>query len=419
MFKTKEELQNSVVSAYRDSVKIFLLEWCTGLGKSFGALKLVQKISPKKVLLLVAEDAHKDNWKEEMYKFYNMFDYNIIRDTDLTIECYASLKNYENTQWDVIILDECHHISDLRREVLMSMTVSKVIALSATIESDKRYDLICNIFGDNRADNNNYASIVPLKDAIAWGLIPEPDIYLIPMELDNTISNQQIIESWGDKKKQKVIQCTYLDMWRYKKDKTTYPDVQLVISCTEFQKNQYYDDSIEYFKKLYMRNYQQFIYNKWMRLGNDRKRFLGELKTSQINKLLMQIRRAKKRFICFCTSIEQADILSNNQAIHSKNPDSNKLLELFQTKKRNELICVGKLTEGQNLVDIEVGIIGQLDGKERPFTQKHGRVLRSENPIQFIFYYKNTRDEEYLNKIMENVNLEYVQTVESLNKFII
>lgn len=47
------------------------------------------------------------------------------------------------------------------------------------------------------------------------------------------------------------------------------------------------------------------------------------------------------------------------------------------------------------------------------------RVLRSENPIQFIFYYKNTRDEEYLNKIMENVNLEYVQTVESLNKFII
>ena len=32
------------------------------------------------------------------------------------------------------------------------------------------------------------------------------------------------------------------------------------------------------------------------------------------------------------------------------------------------------LTEGQNLKDIDAGIIIQLDGKERPFTQKHGEV---------------------------------------------
>lgn len=45
------------------------------------------------------------------------------------------------------------------------------------------------------------------------------------------------------------------------------------------------------------------------------------------------------------------------------------------------------------------------------------RVLRSENPIQFIFYYKNTRDEEYLNNILENINEEYIQIIESLNTY--
>lgn len=362
---TKDYIQNEVIKYYEKNVLI--LEHCTGLGKSFSSIKIQDRIKPKNTLILVAEDAHKDNWKEE----YNKLNLNYLL-TTTTIECYASLKNYENTQWDLVIFDEAHHISDLRKFFISTMNIKQGVFLSATLDDSLIHEFYKVLLGDN--SNSYYHSKISLKQAITWGLIPEPDIYLIPMELDNTISNQQIIESWGDKKKQKVIQCTYLDMWRYKKDKTTYPDVQLVISCTEFQKNQYYDDSIEYFKKLYMRNYQQFIYNKWMRLGNDRKRFLGELKTSQINKLLMQIRRAKKRFICFCTSIEQADILSNNQAIHSKNPDSNKLLELFQTKKRNELICVGKLTEGQNLVDIEVGIIGQLDGKERPFTQKHGEV---------------------------------------------
>lgn len=373
MFKSKEELQDHLVKCYNESFKVFLLEWATGTGKSFGALRLLQKINPKKVLLLVAEDAHKDNWIEEMYKYYNLYDYNIVQNIDLTIECYASLKNYENTEWDLIILDECHHISELRESILRTLKVNKVIGLSATVETDPRYRLICETFGDNRAIDKHYHSEVSLKKAIEWGLIPEPDIYLIPLELNMFISNQEIRESWGVKKNQKKIHCSYLDMWKYKKDKKTYPDVELIISCTETQKNEYFNTNIEYFKKLYMRNYQPHIYNKWMRLGNDRKRFLGELKTNYINILLGKIRSSKKRFICFCTSIEQADKLSNNQAIHSKNPESDKLLELFQTKKRNELICVGKLTEGQNLVDIEVGVIGQLDGKERPFTQKHGR----------------------------------------------
>ena len=80
----------------------------------------------------------------------------------------------------------------------------------------------------------------------------------------------------------------------------------------------------------------------------------------------------------------------------------------FNEKKINSLFAIGMLQEGQNLVDIQAGIIVQLDGQERAFIQKSGRVYRAEDPIQCIFYYKNTRDEEYLNKAIENIDASFI-----------
>ena len=71
------------------------------------------------------------------------------------------------------------------------------------------------------------------------------------------------------------------------------------------------------------------------------------------------------------------------------------------------------LQEGQkNLTDIQVGIIVQLDGTERPFIQKFGRSLRAEDPHQYIFYYKNTRDEEYLENILYGIDETFIDTVD-------
>jgi superfamily II DNA or RNA helicase len=75
------------------------------------------------------------------------------------------------------------------------------------------------------------------------------------------------------------------------------------------------------------------------------------------------------------------------------------------------------ITEGMNLTDIQIGIITQLDGKERLFIQKAGRVMRADDPIAFIFYYKNTQDENYLKGALENIDEKYVKhiTIDELN----
>lgn len=100
--------------------------------------------------------------------------------------------------------------------------------------------------------------------------------------------------------------------------------------------------------------------------------------------------------------------------MHSEESKSLQIIESFNEKKIDNLFAVGLLQEGQNLVDIQAGVIIQLDGKERAFVQKFGRSLRAEDPVQFILYYKDTRDEEYLKKVLEGISEEYIIKVENL-----
>ena len=65
----------------------------------------------------------------------------------------------------------------------------------------------------------------------------------------------------------------------------------------------------------------------------------------------------------------------------------------------------------QNLVNVEAGIIIQLDGQERSFIQKFGRSLRADNPIQYIFYYQNSRDQEYLEDVISDVDPNFIKVL--------
>lgn len=396
---TREELYNQGLESAKQNTRLAFL-WSTGVGKSKMAIGIANYLSENnselKVLLVVAETAHKDNWKEEFKKW------KLNKKINITIECYASLKNYQNTQWDLIIFDEAHHLgSDLRLEMLRTISAQNIILLSATLQDQLLYALQ-NIFGQFKV------SRVTLQDAIQWGILPEPKIYLYALTLDNTRYTETIIEEWGKKNKEIPIHCTYSQRWEYIKNRKKYPNIKLIISCTQQQKYDYLTTQFNHYKTLYLNTRQINFRNKWMQAGSVRKRFLGECKTVYAEHLINEFRKKNKRFICFCSSIKQAELLGSLNAIHSKKSDSLNTINDFNEKKINSLFAIGMLQEGQNLVDIQAGIIVQLDGQERAFIQKSGRVYRAEDPIQCIFYYKNTRDEEYLNKAIENIDASFI-----------
>ena len=404
----KQKLQEREFSALKDEHRV-ILKWATGCGKSkmtidlinYQCMNMLVHIKPVRVLFVVAERAHIMNWQDEFEKWNLRIDR--VR-TDVI--CYASLKNYKNEQYDIIVFDEAHHaFSEKRLAILEEMAqfnyaINNIYLLSATLSSAK-VDMIESIFGKFKT------STVTLKDAIEGDILPDPKVYVVGMDLDNTKRHQEI--KIGNDPNAPVVK------WE-NRAKYIYKNIPCIIQCTEFQKNAYLTSSMEYWKQRYENSHMEFQKNKWVNLGSQRKRFLGELKTGAVRKLIESFKRSK-RFVCFCASVAQAESLSRENTISSRRPEklNQRIIDAFNNKQLNQIFAVGMINEGMNLTDIQTGIIVQLDGKERLFVQKAGRAMRADEPVIVIFYYRGTQDEVYLKGALENIDAKYVQHIDINN----
>lgn len=250
-----------------------------------------------------------------------------------------------------------------------------------------------------------------MQDAIDKGFLPEPKVICIPLELERfkrteTIEMDLRTAKSGDKG---IIKDIWSNKWKYLRNRKVYAGYVLQFSCTQKEKYDYINEQFDYWKGQYFRNQGNIrLKNKWLQYGSIRKRFLGELKTKEAEKLCIKLNKKGKRFICFCSSIKQAEFLGGGNCIHSKKNGVKEVISAFNLGKTDAIFAVGMLQEGQNLNNIQAGIIVQLDGEERGFIQKFGRSLRAKDPVQYILYYENTRDEEYLDRALENIDKDYV-----------
>ena len=402
----KSQLQQREFQKLKDQ-RLVLLKWATGCGKSKMAIDLINHwvdplVSGKmkhRVLFVVAERAHINNWQDEFDK-WQLKKANVCTD----VCCYASLHKYKDFLYDIIVLDECHHAFSPKRYAYieemgqLNSGTCRVALLSATLPGGKQ-DMIEEVFGKFTV------STVTLKDAIQGDILPDPKVYVVAMELDDKRVSQEIRANKADDKAPIVS-------WD-KRMKYLAKKQPCIIRCTEKQKYIYYTDIMEYWKQRYERSKNQFQHNLWVNTGSVRKRFLGELKTDVVYGLTSRLTFLKKRFVCFCASVNQADSFSMIGTISSKKSAkyNQKIIDGFNQKKLNQIYAVGMITEGMNLTGIQMGIIVQLDGKERLFVQKFGRSMRAEDPVSFIFYYKDTQDENYLRTALENIDAKYVQHI--------
>lgn len=398
---TRDLIQKEAVKFYSEH-QFIALEWCTGLGKSKAAMDIITHVRNKltkidkkaHILLVIAELAHEMNWKEDFKKWGVSTEY-------ITITTYASLKKHTRSTYDILILDEAHHIgSDLRIDILTDLKFKSLVCLSATLPIETKEVINSIVKGQFKSFT------ITLQEAIDAEILPEPKIHILPLELNDTIKNQPWIKERGTKSKRITVHCSYDKRWLYLKDKINYPHLTLKSMCTE--KEFYFDLSYEldFYKKLYFRTRNEGIKNKWMLIGSTRKRYLGSLKDKKALEIMHLLKG--RRYICFCSSVAQAELLGKDNSIHSKKKGAIDTIESFNNKEIDTLFAIGMIQEGTNLTDIEAAIIVQLDGKERAFVQKSGRAMRAEAPEIYIIYYKDTRDEEYLTNALEGLSKEYI-----------
>lgn len=401
---TREEVYSECLTKLEKS-DFLLLELATGMGKSKQAIDIINYLVETKyqekhtsMLLLVAKTVHKQTWKDEFKKWGG------INVDELTIECYESLKKHEYESFDFVVMDECHHLhSDKRLDLFSTLTCGNVIGLSATIPKKlKQY------FQYEYAAEVVTCSIV---DAIEDEVLPEPQIILYPLQLDNVRPIESI--ELNPKAKGKTYYGNYNELWKYRKMK-----VHAIISCTPRQRVNEYNSQILYEKNRYMRTRQDFLKNKWLFDCGERIKYLANLKNNIVLSILQRLK--KERTITFCKTIEQADILGK-YSIHSKNKDSDIIYNSFNAKKINHIVSVNVLNEGANLVDCKYAVFANYSSSEICSAQRVGRSLRHKSPVIILPYYEATREEEIVNTMIESFKEESILTIHSvkeLDKFI-
>lgn len=396
---TREEIYSECLTKLEKS-DFVLLELATGFGKTRNAILLINHLVETKyqgkhtsMLLLVAKIVHKQTWKDEFKKWGG------INVDDLTIECYESLKKHEHESFDFVVMDECHHLnSDKRLDLFSTLTYGNIIGLSATIPKKlKQY-----------FQYQYHAEVVTcnIVDAIEDEVLPEPQIILYPLQLDNTRPTESI--EVNPKAKGKTHYGNYNELWKYRKMK-----VHAIISCTPRQKVNEYNSLILYERNRYMRTRQEFLKNKWLFDCGERIKYLANLKNNIVLSILQRLE--KERTITFCKTIEQADILGK-YSIHSKNKDSDIIYNSFNAKKINHIVSVNVLNEGANLVDCKYAVFANYSASESIGPQRIGRSLRHKSPIIIMPYYESTREEEIVQEMIKDFNKDFIKTVHSLKE---
>lgn len=387
---TREDILKEILSLEGDN---WLLELATGTGKSRLALEKVKSLGGKTLLLVVNRNVHKQNWADEIKKWWSNCD------MEITMTTYVSLPKYAG-KYDCAIFDECHHLSERCREALCSFDIKHSVLLSATV-SAKLKDELVEIFDDLVSYKKD------LRDVIEDNILPDPKVYLIPLKLRTDLPTESI---WKNPKaKGRVIETSWAMRWSYMKQKTN----PVRIYCTQKQYITDLDNQIDYWKNRYFRTRSSIAKNKWLRLCSDRLKWLSDKKTPYVQLFLLHFKSC--RTLIFCNNIEQTEMLGE-YCINSKNKDSVNNLKLFNEHKIDHITACNMLNEGMNLVDCQVGIYANLNSSDTIIKQRMGRLLRHKNPVLVVPYFKDTREEELVNNMLENYNPKLVSVIDDYKK---
>lgn len=373
---TREEV-NSLALSKIDKVKYLILELITGMGKTKVAIDLINHVCdrvfrnderPTTILILVAKTVHKQTWKNEIKKWGG------IKSDYITIECYESLKNYEDSYFDIVVADEMQHLSDARLNILQTIHIKEAfIGLSATIKRGMRDYFI----------HTYKAKVIKcgLREAVEDEVLPEPTVYLLPLTLDE--KNYAFkLKKFG--RETITTQKGYYDS---------------ISSLIEWYKNKYFNSGNERIKNL------------WLSTAGKRLKWCAEQKEALVLSLLDKFRNYKT--LTFCSSIEQSERLGKYN-ITSKNKSSVQNLDMFNEGKIKHITACNILNEGVNLTNCRIGIFCNLNSSEIVVKQRVGRILRHKCPVIVIPFFNGTREQELVEKMVEEYDKNSIVVVDDI-----
>jgi superfamily II DNA or RNA helicase len=318
-----------------------------GVGKTLIGLRYLENLQglEKKVRVLIVAPKLSifDSWKADADKF------NIdISKVDFTT--YLSLYKKDPSDYDVLILDECHSLL-YSHHGFLGMFTGRILGLTGT---------------PPRHFKSEKGEMVNTYCPIIFKYITDSAVE------DDILNDYRIIVHRMSLGKTNNIPVKL-------KDKTFY---------TSESKNYSY----------WTQRIMEASTKKQEQIASImRMKALMDFKTKEdyAKELVLEI---EDKCIIFCNTQDQADRLCKH-SYHSNNPDSEDNLENFRKGNIDYLSCVLQLNEGVNIPNLKVGIIIHAYGNERKSSQRIGRLLRlnpTETAIVHILCYKDTVDDRWV-----------------------
>lgn len=361
----RSKVQRMAVKSIEDNGGRGLLAMATGSGKSKIPIMYAKKKKNKVktiVLLVPTERLRDEGWHEEFIKWDALDIWtNVIR------LCYASASKVKGLDVDLVIMDECHNVTELNATFFQKNKVRDVIALTATVPKNLLKQLLLG------GINLKVTYELSLDEAVKMGFVAPYRITIGYTQLDNV---NKTIKAGN---KENPFYQTELANYNYLSN-------QLIKMDFHGQTN-----SARY--KAFLLKRMRAIYSLESKT-NIAKMALGQLDQDD-------------RTLVFCGTVEQAEKISE-YTYHSKNKKQSKVnLDKFINKEINEISCVKRLNEGENLPDLDKAIIVQLNSQEKDLVQRIGRLIRYRPGHMahiLILVAKDTQDEVWLSSALENID---------------
>jgi len=386
----RHEIQQKAVEEWLGSNKIGTLAVSTGVGKTFMSLHCLHTM-PKndgKVHLFLAEQVdRKQDLESDIEKFDKLFNTRTLRDYILKFKTYQAVYKAKEYEFGLVIADELHNaLSPEYSKFFYNNKYDAIVGLSATIDRKTSYE----IDGQIVTKGKMLDEIAPicftytLAEAKNDGVGRNLNVYVIYQELNSV---NKTVSAGNATKKFFQTELEAYSYWDKEHKKSWFlldpamKDLKIRITSTK-RSNILFNlpSKIETVKKLV-----DYIEGKTILFGN---------------------------------SLDSLLKVTPNVVSSRYSEDKNKeIRDNFDNDKISLIGSFKKLRQGANLKGLDNCIVMSYYSSEGHQIQQWGRLRRNGDKVGnvFILLTKNTQEEIWYSKMMENMqdfNIIYCDSVD-------
>lgn len=170
----RDKRQKEFARAWLDSGRFGILNLCPRFGKIFTTINIMEEIKPKRTLIAYPDNKIKQSWKDDFEK--RGYD-----DSGVTYTTHLSMKKHIGAEFDLIVIDEIHLLSEAQIESAKELIEinENILGLTGTLSGWTERTLCDEL-------NLCVVATYTIDQAIQEGVIVDYEITVVTVPLDNT-----------------------------------------------------------------------------------------------------------------------------------------------------------------------------------------------------------------------------------------